>query len=114
MVSKTFYDILGVSEDASEDEIKKAFKKLAKKFHPDVAVADKEKSEEIFKEITEAYTALTNEAERRLYDQNSKNGGFNIKPEPMYDWVYLPYLDRYTWIPKHQREWNEHHDMLYR
>jgi len=114
MVSKTFYEILGVSEDASEKEIKKAFKKLAKKFHPDVTVTDKEESEEIFKEITEAYNVLTNEGERRLYDQNRKNGGFNSKPEPLYDLVYLHYLDRYIWIPKRHKEWNEHHDMLYR
>ncbi|MFQ5974982.1 MAG: DnaJ domain-containing protein [Candidatus Hydrothermarchaeales archaeon] len=114
MVTKTFYDVLGVSEDASEEEIKKAFKKLAKKYHPDVTQKDKKESEEIFKKIAEAYTVLGNEAQRKIYDQNIKYGGFNFKPEPRYEWIYLTYMDAYGWFPKYRKEWNEHHDMLYR
>ncbi len=114
MVIKSLYDILGVTEDANEKEIKKTFKKLAKKYHPDVTKKDKKESEETFKANTEAYAVIGNDAQRKIYDQNRKNGGFQKKPEPMYELVYLAYIDTYAWFPKIRREWNEHHDMIYR
>ena len=66
----TFYDVLGVSRDASQDEIKKAFRKLAAKYHPD-AGGDEEK----FKEVSEAYTTLSDEEKRKEYDQLLAFGG---------------------------------------
>lgn len=64
---KDYYSILGVARDADGDEIKKAFRKLARKYHPDVA-ADKATAEEKFKEINEAYEVLSDPAKRRRYD----------------------------------------------
>ena len=63
---KDYYDILGVSKDASENEIKSAFRKLAKQYHPD----NKQTGDEAkFKEIGEAYAVLSDETKRRQYDQ---------------------------------------------
>jgi molecular chaperone DnaJ len=78
MASKDFYKTLGVGETASADEIKKAYRKLAKKFHPDATGGDKAK-EAKFKEISEAYETLSDEKKRAQYDEIRKNpfaGGF--------------------------------------
>ena len=68
MSKRDFYEVLGVSRSASQDEIRKAYKKLAKKFHPDVKPADPD-AEKKFSEITEAYDSLSDEAKRKAYDQ---------------------------------------------
>ena len=68
MSQNDFYDILGVSRDASEAEIKKAYRKLAIKYHPDKNPGDKE-AEEKFKEISAAFEILKDEDKRRKYDQ---------------------------------------------
>ncbi len=73
MNDKDFYKILGVSENASEAEIKKAYKELAKKYHPDKNPNNK-KNEERFKEISEAYSVLGNTEKRKKYDQLRKLG----------------------------------------
>ncbi|MGO9664750.1 MAG: DnaJ C-terminal domain-containing protein [Polyangia bacterium] len=65
---KDLYKILGVSEDASEDAIKKAYRKLAKENHPDATGGDKKKTER-FKEVNEAYTVLSDQQKRREYDR---------------------------------------------
>jgi len=65
MEKKDYYKILGVNRNASQEEIKKAFYKLAHKYHPDKAGGDEEK----FKEINEAYQVLSDENKRRQYDQ---------------------------------------------
>ena len=79
MATKDFYKTLGVSEKASADELKKAYRKLAKKYHPDVTGGDKAK-EAKFKEITEAYETLGDEKKRAQYDELRSNpfagGGF--------------------------------------
>lgn len=77
MADKSYYEILGVSKDASEDEIKSAYRKLAIKYHPDKNKGNKE-AEEKFKEITEAYEVLRDPQKRSLYDRFGKaavNGG---------------------------------------
>ena len=66
-MEKDFYKALGVSKDASADEIKRAYRKLAKQYHPDRNPDDKS-AEERFKEIGEAYQVLSNEKDRKQYD----------------------------------------------
>jgi len=72
MEFKNYYDILGVSKTASDDEIKKAYRKLAKQFHPDKNQGNKA-AEEKFKEISEAHEILSDKAKRQKYD-NVQNG----------------------------------------
>jgi molecular chaperone DnaJ len=72
--TKDFYRILGVAENASADEIKKAYRKLAKQYHPDANPNDTAAAER-FKEISEAYSVLSDESRRKQYDQVRKFGG---------------------------------------
>ncbi|HYG73577.1 MAG TPA: molecular chaperone DnaJ [Planctomycetota bacterium] len=66
---RDYYEVLGVKKDASADEIKSAFRTLAKKWHPDRNPNNKEEAEEKFKEIAEAYSVLSDEQKRSAYDQ---------------------------------------------
>jgi len=80
---RDYYETLGVSKNATEDEIKSAFRKLARKHHPDVA-KDKKTAEEKFKQINEAYEVLSDPEKRQKYDQLGANwnqpGGFQPPP----------------------------------
>ena len=67
MAKRDYYEVLGISRSAPDLEIKRAFKKLARKFHPDVNPGDK-RAEERFKEISEAYAVLSDKEKRRKYD----------------------------------------------
>jgi len=70
----TYYDILGLSKTASSEEIKKAYKKLAIKAHPDKNPNNKEEATNKFKEISEAYEVLSDQEKRKRYDQFGKEG----------------------------------------
>src|SRR3989344_3736649 len=75
-MSKDYYNILGVKKNATQDEIKKAFRKLAHEHHPDKESGNADK----FKEINEAYQTVGNESKRKQYDQFGSTagaGGFN-------------------------------------
>src|SRR5215212_2621555 len=81
---RDYYETLGVSKTATEDEIRTAFRKLARKYHPDVA-KDKKEAEEKFKQINEAYEVLSDPEKRKKYDQLGANwnqpGGFQPPPD---------------------------------
>ena len=68
MAKRDYYEVLGVSKNASDDEIKKAYRKLAVKYHPDKNPGDKE-AEAKFKEINEAHDVLSDKQKRARYDQ---------------------------------------------
>jgi molecular chaperone DnaJ len=68
MAGKNFYDILGIKKDSSEKEIKQAYRKLARKYHPDVNAGDKS-AESKFKEINAAYEVLSDKDKRKKYDK---------------------------------------------
>jgi len=74
MSKKDFYSVLGVPKDASIEDIKKAYKKLALQWHPDRNVDDQEKATKKFKEIAEAYEILSNDQKRRIYDTYGHEG----------------------------------------
>lgn len=74
--TKDFYSTLGVSSSASQDEIKKAYRKLAKKYHPDANAADP-KAAERFKEISEANNVIGDPAKRKQYDEMRRLGAFD-------------------------------------
>jgi curved DNA-binding protein len=80
---KDYYESLGVPRTASEADIKKSFRKLARLYHPDVA-KDKKKAEEKFKEINEAYEVLSDAGKRKKYDELGANwkSGAEFRPPP--------------------------------
>ena len=73
MSGKDYYKVLGVSKSASEKEIKKAYRKLALKYHPDKNKGDKS-SEEKFKDVSEAYAVLSDAEKRKQYDMFGADG----------------------------------------
>src|SRR6266480_3934810 len=80
---RDYYESLGVARTANEDEIKKAYRKLARKYHPDVNPSDKT-AEEKFKELNEAYEVLSDPEKRKRYDQLGANwkAGSDFTPPP--------------------------------
>ena len=75
MSKKNYYEVLGVAETANADEIKKAYRKLAVKYHPDKNPSNKKEAETRFKEISEAYYVLSDDGRRAQYDQTRRFGG---------------------------------------
>ena len=78
---KDYYEVLGVSKEATPEEIRKAYKKLAIKWHPDKHVDDKKEAEEKFKEIAEAYSVLSDPDKKKEYD----TGGFDFEDFDNFD-----------------------------
>src|SRR5205807_3197539 len=93
---RDYYETLGVSKTATEDEIRSAFRKLARKYHPDVA-KDKKAAEEKIKQDNEAYEVLSDPEKRKKYDQLGTNwnqpGGF----QPPAQWGGQPGGRSYQW-----------------
>lgn len=89
MAKRDYYEVLGVSRNASPEEIKKSYRKLAMKFHPDKNPGDK-KAEETFKEISEAYDVLSDAKKKQQYDQFGHfgaQGGFGGGRNPFEDFA---------------------------
>src|SRR5919197_2012878 len=89
-----YYEVLGVPRTATEDDIKKAYRKLARKYHPDVNPGDKT-AEEKFKDIGEAYAVLSDPEKRQRYDQLGENwkAGADFTPPPGWEGGRVEYGD---------------------
>ncbi len=80
---RDYYEVLGVEKTASDDDLKKAYRKLAKQYHPDANPDNREEAEKKFKEVNEAYEVLSDAQKRKMYDQfghsgpNGYESGFN-------------------------------------
>ena len=86
-MKKSYYDILGVNKNASQDDIKKAYRNLSKKYHPDKTGGDDSK----FKEINEAYDTLGDETKRRQYDNPNPFGNFGGGNSGGFTWMWNTY-----------------------
>lgn len=71
---RDYYEVLGVDKSATDEELKKAFRKLAKQYHPDANPNNKEEAEKKFKEVNEAYEVLSDKQKRSMYDQFGHSG----------------------------------------
>jgi len=91
---RDYYDVLGVARTATEDQIKSAYRKLARKYHPDVNPGDKS-AEEKFKEINEAYEVLSDADKRKKYDELGPNwkAGQDFRPPPNWEGANVEFGD---------------------
>ncbi len=96
---KDYYQTLGLPDNAGQEEIKSAFRRLALKYHPDTSSDEKELAEENFKEINEAYYVLGDKSKRQLYDfarrgqfasagYDARYGGFPYSQEDIFRYIF--------------------------
>lgn len=111
-----YYKVLGVSKNATADEIKKAYRTLAFKYHPDRNAGNAE-AEEMFKQISAAYDVLGDEAKRRNYDsgysdynsyqsQSANAGQYQYDQDPFYQWFNQAGNGRSSYGYDNYRNWN--------
>lgn len=86
MAKRDYYDVLGVERGASKDDIKRAYRRLAKKYHPDVNKDNPEEAEEKFKALSEAYEVLMDEEKRALYDRYGHDAAQRTFAGGGFDW----------------------------
>ena len=84
---RDYYEVLGIARTASPDEIKKAYRKLAREYHPDVSKLDRKIAEEKFKELSEAYEVLVDEEKRKSYDRHGYEGLKSTFRGGGFDWT---------------------------
>src|ERR1700752_2054474 len=91
---RDYYDVLGLARTATDDEIKKAYRTLARKYHPDINPGDKT-AEEKFKELNEAYEVLSDPEKRQRYDRLGANwkAGSDFPPPPGWEQTRGNYED---------------------
>lgn len=103
---RDYYEVLGVDKNADDAEIKKAYRVLAKKYHPDINPGDKE-AEAKFKEASEAYAVLSDHEKRQKYDQfghaafdgsgGAGAGGFDFNFRRIWEDIFGEYIWRNVW-----------------
>jgi molecular chaperone DnaJ len=86
MTKRDYYQVLGLGRNASEEEIKKAYRQLARQYHPDVSKLDRKTAEEKFKELSEAYEVLADSEKKRLYDSYGHVGVSGQFREGSFNW----------------------------
>jgi len=103
-----YYEILGISKNASEDDIKKAYRKLAIKWHPDKNPKNKKESEEKFKIISEAYSILSDKEQRIIYDAKSYNNDqkFNFRHVNPQD-IFNSFFSKNPFPSRHCNEYDD-------
>ena len=114
MEYKDYYQILGVSKDATQDEIKRAYRKLARKYHPDVS--SENDAEEHFKEVGEAYEVLKDVEKRAAYDQLGsqwKDGQSGFQPPPGWDAGFEFHNGNYTGTGSGPADFSEFFETLF-
>ena len=87
-MTKFYYKVLDISETATDYEIKNAYKKLAKKWHPDKNLDNRKRAEQMFNIISEAYQILSNSESRKLYDQNININNKIEDPFDLFDNIF--------------------------
>lgn len=110
------YKILGVEKDATDDQLKKAYRSLAMKYHPDRTPGDKE-AEEIFKKVNEAYSVLSDEKKRKEYDlygsqaqQNPFNQAHNQYQQGQYTYYYQENPFEQWFRENQNKDWSEQYE----
>ncbi|VVC42161.1 DnaJ domain, conserved site,DnaJ domain [Cinara cedri] len=104
-MSGDYYSLLGVTSNASLNDIKKAYRKLALKWHPDKNPENQEQANKMFKEISEAYEVLSDEAKRKLYDEQRKRKSSASSRPFFYNFFESPF---HRYFDKKRKVYNQY------